>query len=247
MDQGVRNPVSLIPGATTVFSDEQVSKGCVLVFLATDVRAGARSYSRDDADRITKLLEAFRSEGWKLSVREMFEADDAAEPTAFATGFSYGADFVGVFEAPTISAALEGSVRLERAGWGRRFATEWLIGPRELTTVEAAGPHVDRPWILLALWEWNDARTAATPAERRQNDQDCDVAFRNDLECNVNMSGRHRLDWAHAWQHLSIWEATDPSLIDRLMYEHERVLDFRFSTSRHIIGRRRNLIELLQP
>jgi hypothetical protein len=183
----------------------------------------------------------------KLSVREMFDADANAEPTVFATGFAYGADFVGVFEAPTLSAALAGSIRLEQAGWNRRFATEWMIGPRELATVEGVGPAIDRPWALLALWEWNDARTAASPQERRQNDQDCDVAFRNDLECNVNMSGRHRLDWAHAWQHLSIWEASEPALIDSLMYEHERVLDFRFTTSRHIIGRRVRLIEHLQP
>jgi hypothetical protein len=239
--------MSLIPGATSVFSDDQIAEGCILVFLAKDVRDGSLSYTQADADRIAGVLEELHSEGWKLSVRAMFESDGPDQAAVFATGFAFAADLAGVFEAPTMSAALQGSVRLERAGWNRRFATEWLIGPRELAVVKGIGPDIDRPWGLLAFWEWNDARTAATPDERRNNDRDCDSAFQNDLNSNINMTGRHRLDWAHSWHHLSIWEAASPSLIDKVMYEHERVLDFRFTTSRHIIGRRTPLIELLKP
>jgi len=40
------------------------------------------------------------------------------------------------------------------------------------------GERTDHSWGFLALWEWNDAWTAATRAERRAYDEQCDVAFR---------------------------------------------------------------------
>lgn len=236
--------MSLIPGATQVFSIDQLTKGCSVIFLAKLLPATPLIYRPEHAAAIQRVLDELRSEGWMLSVRAMFDDKDV-EPAIFDTGFAHGIDLAGIFEAPSISAALEGTARLEAAGWNRRFTTEWMIGPRELSVVKGIGDPVDRPWGFIAFWEWNDARTAATPDERRKNDADCDIAFQADLDANINMTGRHRTDWMHAWQHLSIWEAASPELIDHAMYEHERVLDFRFTTSRHYVGRRRPLADLL--
>jgi hypothetical protein len=47
-----------------------------------------------------------------MSVRAMFEPNARAEPTVFDTGFAHDADLVGAFEAPSLSAALAGTVRL---------------------------------------------------------------------------------------------------------------------------------------
>jgi len=236
--------MSLIPGTTSVLARAAGEKACALVFLARVLPESRTIFHRAHADRIAAVLAQFRSEGWLVSLRQML-GGAADAPEVFDTSFAHGVDLVGVFEAPGIEAALEGSVRLERAGWTRRFTTEWIVGPRELANVEGIGGPIDRPWGFVAFWEWNDARTAATPDERRRNDADCDVAFQADLDANINMSGRHRSDWMHAWQHLSVWEAASPELIDRAMYLHERVRDFRFTTSRHYLGRRRPLVDFL--
>ncbi|MCX5494016.1 hypothetical protein OSH11_04845 [Kaistia dalseonensis] len=236
--------MSLIPGATQVFSVDQLSTGCAVIFLAKRVPASPKVFGEAQRLAIGQVLAELADEGWQLSVRAMFDPS-VAEPMVFDTGFAHNIDLAGVFEAPSVTAALEGTVRLEAAGWNRRFDTEWLIGPRELSTVKGIGDPVDRPWGFVAFWEWNDARTAASPEERRRNDADCDIAFQADLDANINMTGRHRTDWMHGWQHLSIWEATSPELIDHAMYEHERVLDFRFTTSRHYVGRRRPLADFL--
>ena len=45
-----------------------------------------------------------------MSVRAMFEPNAPAEPYAFDTGFAHDADMVGAFEAPSISAALAGTI-----------------------------------------------------------------------------------------------------------------------------------------
>ena len=145
-----------------------------------------------------------------MSVRAMFEPNAPAEPYVFDTGFAHDADMVGAFEAPSLSAALAGTVRLEQAGWARRFATEWLLGPREFSTVQGRGERTDHSWGFLALWEWNDAWSAATKAERRAYDEECDVAFKGDVALGINIAGRHRLDWASRWHHAGLWEA--PSL-----------------------------------
>ena len=145
-----------------------------------------------------------------MSVRAMFEPNAQAEPYVFDTGFAHDADMVGAFEAPSLSAALAGTVRLEQAGWARRFATEWLLGPREFSTVQGRGERTDHSWGFLALWEWNDAWSAATKAERRAYDEECDVAFKGDVALGINIAGRHRLDWASRWHHAGLWEA--PSL-----------------------------------
>ncbi len=178
-------------------------------------------------------------------MRALLDPASVDEPTAYDTGFAHDAAFGGMFEAPSIAAAMAGTIALEQAGWGRLFATEWLLGPREFAAVHGAQTTADRPWGFLALWEWNDAWSAATPAERREYDAECDVAFASDLASGIDIAGRHRLDWSSRWHHLGAWEAESADSIDRAMREHERAADFKFTTSRHYIGRRSPLLALI--
>lgn len=228
--------MSLLTGETEIFSAASGATGAsAVMFMArrqVPTPAGAPS-----AEAVRTVLAALAHEGWHLSIRRMF--DEAADPAAFVldTGFAHGVDFAGVFEAPSLSAALRGTVRLEQAGWARLFTTEWLIGPREFATVEGIGEPVERPWGFLALWEWNDAWSAATPDARTAYDAECDVAFRGDLGFNINIAGRHRFDWAHGWHHLGAWEAPSVESIDAAIRGHEHAADFMFTTSRHLIGK----------
>jgi len=144
-----------------------------------------------------------------------------------------------------MTAALNGSVALESAGWARLFHTEWLIGPRDFAP-PATAQAAQHGWGFLALWEWNDAWQAATADQRREYDADCDIAFAADLRAGVTIAGRHRLDWASSWHHLGVWEVADPAQLNEAMLEHERVADFKFTTSRHYIGRKRPIAELME-
>jgi hypothetical protein len=239
--------MTLLTDPTEVFAAADTAGSCVVAFLARRHPLPAGVFGRREQDAISDVLRALRGEGWKLSVRAMFDPRTDHEPAAFDTGFAHAIDIAGAFEAPSIAAALEGTVRLERAGWSRRLATEWLLGPREFATVGGEGSGAGHPWGFLALWEWNDAWAAATPAERRAYDSECDVAFAGDLALDIAIAGRHRLDWASSWHHLGIWEAPSLAAIDDAMRGHERAADFKFTTSRHLIGRRRLLAELLAP
>lgn len=237
--------MTLLTGETDVFSADAAADGrAVVLFLSKRQGDEHGVYGVAEAAAVVAVLQELAAEGWRLSVRAMFDAD-ISEPAAFETGFAHGVDIVGAFEAPSLSAALSGTVRLERAGWARRFTTEWLIGPREFATVAGRGGEIDRPWGFIALWEWNDAWTAASPEARREYDLECDVAFNGDLDLNINIAGRHRLDWAHGWHHLGIWEVASLEAVDRAMLGHEHAADFMFTTSRHFIGRRRPLADLI--
>lgn len=237
--------MTLLTETTDVFAAATTSGRCAVVFLASYLPTTSGIFTPDHAAAIDDVLGSFSREDWLLSVSAMIEPSAARRPTAFATGFAHGVDIAGVFEAPTMAAALEGTIRLERAGWARRFATQWLIGPREFAAVRGNGPPAERPWGFIALWEWNDAWAAASAGERRQYDAECDIAFAADLALNVNIAGRHRLDWASSWHHLGVWEAATPETVDAAMREHERVADFKFTTSRHFLGLRRPLAELI--
>lgn len=236
--------MTLLTEATDVFAAAEPSGRCVVAFLAKRQPVAAGAFGTAERDAIGAVLRQFRAEGWRLSVRAMFDPD-ANEPQAFDTGFAHAVDVAGAFEAPSLSAALAGTVRLERAGWGRRFATEWLLGPREFATVGGEGDATAHPWGFLAFWDWNDAWAAATPAARREYDAECDVAFKGDVALDIAIAGRHRLDWASSWHHLGIWEAPSLAAIDEAMRGHEAAADFKFTTSRHLIGRRRPLLELI--
>jgi hypothetical protein len=228
--------MTLLTGETEVFSSAKTGDRSVVMFLSRRQGEPGTNHA-NEAEQIGLVLDELACEGWHLSIRRMF--DPKADTGAFVldTGFAHGVDFAGVFEAPGLSAALRGTVRLEQAGWARLFTTEWLIGPREFTTVNGIGEPVARPWGFLALWEWNDAWSAASPEIRHAYDAECDVAFKGDLGFNINIAGRHRLDWAHSWHHLGVWEAPSPAVIDAAISGHERAADFMFTTSRHLIGR----------
>jgi hypothetical protein len=237
--------MTLLTGETDVFSMAKASDRCVVAFLARRRPAACEIFTPREAEAVQAVLRELAAEDWCLSVRAMFDREAGREPAAFATGFAHAVDVAGAFEAPTLSAALAGTVRLEKAGWSRRFTTEWLLGPREFATVGGEGRPTARDWGFLALWEWNDAWAAATPQERRDYDAECDIAFAADLALGVTIAGRHRLDWACSWHHLGIWEAPSFDTVDAAMRGHERAADFRFTTSRHFIGRCAPLSELM--
>jgi hypothetical protein len=237
--------MTLLTEATDVFASAESSDRCVVAFLCKRQPVPAGAFQAREREAIGKVLRALQAEDWRLSVRAMFDADSGAEPTAFDTGFAHAIDFAGVFEAPSLSAALAGTVRLEQAGWSRRFATEWLLGPREFATVGGLGDAAHHDWGFLAFWEWNDAWAAATAPERREYDAECDVAFKGDVALDIGIAGRHRLDWASSWHHIGVWEAPFLAAIDTAMQGHEHAADFKFTTSRHVIGRRRPLADLI--
>ncbi|WP_158780394.1 hypothetical protein [Pantoea sp. BAV 3049] len=238
--------MTLLTGETEVFSSQPLaSSRCVVAFLAR--RQADTLYSQQDYQQLIALLAQLSEEGWLLSFRAMFTPESAATPMAMDSGFAHPWDISGAFEAPTLSAAIAGTIRLEEAGWAKLFTTEWLIGPREFATVNGSGPDIPRDWGFMAFWEWNDAWCEASAEQRVEYDAECDVAFKGDLALNVNIAGRHRLDWAHNWHHLGIWEIAAPEVADRAITGHEDAADFMFTTSRHVIGRLRPLSELLLP
>ena len=142
--------MTLLTGETDVFSATGKADACAVMFMAK-WQAEEPTARGAERDGIASVLAALKAEGWLLSVRAMFDPDGPHEPMALDTGFAHAVDVAGVFEAPSLSAALAGTVRLERAGWARLFTTEWLIGPREFATVRGAGGDVPRPWGFLAL------------------------------------------------------------------------------------------------
>ncbi len=237
--------MALLTEATDVFAAADTAGRCVVAFLAKRQPVPNDIFGARERDAIAAVLRSLQAEDWRLSVCAMFDPDGGAEPAAFDTGFAHAVDFAGAFEAPSVSAALAGTIRLEQAGWSRRFATEWLLGPREFATVGGLSEAAGREWGFLALWEWNDAWAAATAAQRREYDAECDVAFAGDVALDIAIAGRHRLDWASSWHHLGIWEAPSIAAIDAAMRGHEHAADFKFTTSRHFIGRRRPLADLI--
>jgi len=235
--------MTLLTGETDVF--DATSEGrCGVMFLARR-RILTSTSSAEASAGVRRALRELAGQGWQLSVAEMF--GDHAEPAGYDTGFAHDVDVAGVFDAPDLTAALAGTVTLETAGWDQLFRTEWLIGPREFATVASPrGRGPNNQWGFLALWEWNDAWHSATDAQRAAYDEECDVAFAADLAAGVSIAGRHRLDWASSWHHLGVWEVPDIELVTAAMREHERVADFKFTTSRHYVGRLRALTDLLE-
>jgi hypothetical protein len=231
-----------LSGATEVFSLAP-GGGCA-VFFAARHRAGlSPARARAALDGVRAELARMESDGWALSVGRMFGRDEP--PAAYGTGFAQHADVVGAFEAPSAAAALEGTVRLGAAGWDALLRTEWLVGPREFAPVP--GPATEpAPWGFFALWQWNGAWQAASAAERAAYDAECDEAFASDVASGISIAGRHRLDCASRWHHLGIWECPDFASVTTAMREHERVADFKFTTSRHYLGRRGPLLDLLE-
>ncbi len=237
--------MTLLTAATDVFAAAETTGRCIVAFLAKRQPVPAGVFGLREREAIAAVLRSLQAEDWRLSVRSMLDPEGGAEPMGFDTGFAHAMDFAGAFEAPSLSAALAGTVRLEQAGWSRRFATEWLLGPREFATVGGSGDAAKHEWGFLAFWQWNDAWAAASGRERREYDAECDVAFAGDVALDISIAGRHRLDWASSWHHIGIWEAASLAVIDAAMRGHEAAADFKFTTSRHVVGRRRPLADLI--
>lgn len=236
--------VAALSETTDVFSASQ-QPGCAAMFVCRRRRGLSDVVRAAAVAGVLDTLPLLQAEGWKLSVGSMFGPGEP--PSAYATGFAHDVDVVGVFEAPTLTAALAGTSRLGRAGWDELLTTEWLLGPREFDPVPSPAGRVDaKPWGFLALWEWNDAWQAATPIQRREYDAECDVAFAADVASGIDIAGRHRLDATSSWHHLGIWQSPSFAAIDAAMREHTRVGDFKFTTSRHYLGRRQELAQLLE-
>lgn len=238
------SPDNLFGGATNVFTrSDQAS--CAALFVCRRrmlVSPSARSSVRS---RLALTLEMLAAEGWALSVGGMFGR--AEEATAFDTGPIGHADFVGAFEAPSVPAAFDGVNRLTAAGWDALWRTEWILGPREFAPVQSdkLSQGEERKWGFFALWAWNAAWQAATPEQRREYDAHCDIAFASDVAAGVNIAGRHRIDASSRWGHLAIWEAPTVETVVKAMQEHERVADFKFTASRHYLGRKTSLSALM--
>ena len=220
------------------------AEGRVIVFFAARNRLAV-----DDADKrmrceVAAAFARIKRRGWRVSIAEMFGEDEA--PTVYDTGFTHDVDIVGVFEAPTLSDAYHGIALLQEAGWDALFTTEWQVGPREFQPVPSpVGRDRNAPWAFFALWEWNDAWQSATQQERVEYDIGCYEAFISDIDSGISIAGRHRLDLSSSWHHLGIWEAPTFDHITKAMAAHERVADFKFTTSRHYVGRRRTLADYL--
>lgn len=239
--------MTLLTEETAIFSAAAGAQGrCAVAFLLKRNPAIAAPDRTRIAAAIAGALSDLARADWRLSVRAMIDPSAPNEPSAYAAGFAHSVDYVGIFEAPSIDTAMQGTLELERAGWARLFATDWLIGPREFAAVRGTNPEATRPWGFVALWEWNDAWCAANPAARKEYDAECDEAFNFDLQSGVDIAGRHRLDWASRWHHLGAWEAESLEQIDRAMQAHERASDFKFTTSQHYVGLRRPLVEIVE-
>lgn len=230
-----------VSAETDVFTSDADGRA-VVFFTARRIHDSRSGNVRRIAAGVSEKLSGWSADGWRTSVASMF--GDADEPTVYETGFAHDVDIAGVWEARSLSDAYSGIAELQAAGWDELFSTEWTVGPREFQPVPSpAGRRADSPWALFALWEWNDAWQAATPAERTEYDIECDEAFTADIQSGVSIAGRHRLDAQSRWHHLGIWEAPTFDHITQGMAMHEKVADFKFTTSRHYVGRRRPAAE----
>ncbi|WP_031465078.1 hypothetical protein [Sciscionella sediminilitoris] len=222
--------MSLLTGETEVFQAANDGR-CAVVFLAKRRGGG-------DASAVLAELDRLRDKGWLLSLDHILDTE-ANEPSAYATGFTHDVDFAGMFEAPSQSAAHAGIAALERAGWARLLRTEWLTGPREfLPVISPASRGTRDEWGFFALWKWNAAWQAASEEQRREYDLECDIAFASDVRAGAAIAGRHRLDVASEWDHIGVWRIPGADMLDAAMREHDRVADFKFTTSRHYLGKR---------
>ncbi|MFJ3694098.1 hypothetical protein ACIPW9_08275 [Streptomyces sp. NPDC090052] len=235
--------MTLLSEETEVF-EAAPGQRCAVLFLARRRTPGPGDAGRS-ARAVAEQLEVLRAQGWLLSVDGILAGGgrrSADTPTVYDTGFSHDVDFVGMFEAPTASDALDGTLALEQAGWARLLRTEWLIGPKEfLPVVGPASRGEEDGWGFFALWKWNSAWQAATAEERRAYDLECDDAFSSDVRNGAAIAGRYRLDSASQWDHVGVWRVPSVAMVQAAMREHTRVADFKFTTSRHYIGRRTRL------
>jgi hypothetical protein len=219
-----------------------------LLFMARagGTRQSASGERRRTLATIEALLDEFRRAGWRLGVEDTLDAG-ATAVACFDASWASVPILFGMMEAPDLLGAVAGLRRLEKAGWPSVLRTQWIVGVRDLPAVRGERPRGLPSTVgFLALWNWNGAWHRASQEERRAYDAECDLAFDFDRRVGMNMSGRHASAWSSEWDHFSLWEAPDVDAIDRAMRVHERVKDFMFTRSRHVIGIKRDLIRLLE-
>ena len=235
--------MDLLSDETEVF-DAGDDGRCGVVFLARRVVCDAAA-----TRRVLETLESLRSEGWAVSLDQILASRAGqvppSNPFVFETGFTHDRDIAGIFEAPSLEAAHAGVARLEQAGWIQVLRTEWLIGPREFLPVISRNSRNSDDWAFFALWTWKDAWHSASDEQRRAYDLECDTAFDSDLRLGAAISGRHRLDVASRWDHIGVWRVPGPDMVDEAMRAHAAVADFKYTTSRHYLGRRISLATAL--
>lgn len=219
-----------------------------LLFMATISSSWRRATveRRHTLSKIEMQLDELRKAGWRLGVEDILNPGTTGV-TCFDASWAGPPMLFGIIEAPSLAAAMAGLAELENAGWGSVLRTQWIVGVRDLPAIpgERSGA-VPSKVGFLALWNWNDAWHRATDAKRRAYDGECDVAFEFDRRAGINMSGRHACAWSSEWDHFSVWEVPGIEVVDKAMRVHERVKDFMFTTSRHVIGIKRDLMNLLE-
>jgi hypothetical protein len=116
--------MTLLTEATDVFAAAERSGRCLVAFVAKRQPLASGVFGSDQALQLKDLLRTLQAEGWLMSVRAMFELNAPAESYVFETGFAHDADMVGAFEAPSLSAALAGTVGSEKVG--SPVCDQWL-------------------------------------------------------------------------------------------------------------------------
>ena len=152
-------------------------------------------------------------------------------------------DFAGVFEAP-ISLRPGGDRAARKSGLVRRFATEWLLGPREFAAVGGLG--IGPASLGLSRILGMERRLGGRNRPRA-------ARIRCGMRCRLQRRrcARHRHrghDIASIGRVLGTHRSLGGAVSRRHRYGHaghEHAADFKFTTSRHVIGRRRPLADLI--
>lgn len=188
-------------------------------------------------DELGHTLDRLTGDAWRTSPHQTMGRNDTLHNRVYFSSPYQNIDAFGVFEASDSRTAHLGITRLQAAGWAELFSsTEWLVGPRDLPPDPGRGPHQEG-FGFLALWDWNDEWHQASPTERAEYDEECDVAFRYDVSLGIDLFGRFACHAEGGWDHAALWEVPDLTALTAAMGAHETQRDFMFTTSSHYIGR----------
>ncbi len=179
---------------------------------------------------------AFAHLGGERWAPSLFDGPGGApwRPLVYDTSAFSDVDAIVCVETTDLARAIAGVDRLEATSWSECFETEWIFGRREFEPIGPLDPAA--PVGFIALWQWTDEWAAMSPAARREYDDQCDIAFAEDINLGIAISGRHRCDLNSTWHHFAIWHAADIEKVNLAMANHEAVADFRLTLSRHFIG-----------
>ena len=154
--------------------------------------------------RLKELLQALQAEGW-LNARCVRCSNLNARRRAvrlrhgFRARRGYGGRFRGAFLIG--GACRHGPPRAGRLGppvCDRMAARSRGNSPPCM----GRGERTDHSWGFLALWEWNDAWSAASESgAHAPMTRNATSPSRATSRLGINIAGRHRLDWASRWHH----------------------------------------------